>query len=84
MYFMIYSRNMVQVVSLAIFAGGAWLLHVGEQNSYDVITGSSIVSGAALLVFAGGVTLIVSAVGMVGAFGMWRLVLLAVSSTSYC
>ena len=47
-------------------------LYVGEENSYDVITGNSIVSGAALLVFAGGVTLVVSAVGMVGAFGMWR------------
>ena len=69
----------MQVLSLAIFASGAWLLYVGEENSYDVITGNSIVSGAALLVFAGGVTLVVSAVGMVGAFGMWRPVLVIVS-----
>lgn len=69
----------IQILSLAIFAGGAWLLYVGEENDYDVITGSSIVSGAALLVLAGGVALVVSAVGMVGAFGMWRPILIIVS-----
>lgn len=74
-------KQYVQILSLAIFAGGGWLLYVGEENGYDVITGSSIVSGAALLVLAGGITLIVSAVGMVGAFGMWRPVLFIVSTT---
>ena len=64
---------------------GAWLLYVGEENSYDVITGGNgIVSGAALLVLAGGVALVVSALGMVGAFGMWRTVLIIVSHCGAC
>ncbi|CAI8056111.1 CD151 antigen [Geodia barretti] len=64
------------VISLAVFALGAWLLYVREENDYDVITGSgSIVSGASLLVLGGGVAVVVAALGMVGAYGMWRPVL---------
>ena len=70
-----------QVISLAVFALGAWLLYVREENDYDVITGSgSIVSGASLLVLGGGVAVVVAALGMVGAYGMWRPVLVTVST----
>ena len=68
-----------QILGLAIFCVGVWLVYLQEEADYDVITGSTIVSGAALLVLAGGVTLVVSAVGIVGAYGMWRPVLVIVS-----
>ena len=72
-----------------MFAVGSWLLYVGQENEYDVITGSrSIVSGASLLVLAGGVAIVLSAVGMAGAYGMWRPLLIIVSyispRPSYC
>ena len=51
---------------------GSWLIYYGEQNDYSVITGHALVSGAALLVAAGIITLGISAVGIVGACGMWR------------
>lgn len=56
----------------AIVALGSYLLYLGEENDYSVITGSNIVSGAALLLVAGVITLTVTAVGIVGACGMWR------------
>ena len=63
-----------------MFGLGVWLLYVREENDYDVITGSgSVVSGAALLVFGGGVAVVVAALGIVGALGMWRPVLVTVS-----
>ena len=74
-----YILSITQVISLAVFALGAWLLYVREENDYDVITGSgSIVSGAALLLLGGGVAIVVSALGMVGAYGLWRPVLVTV------
>ena len=73
-----------QVISLAVFALGAWLLYVREEHDYDVITGSgSIVSGASLLVLGGGVAVVVAALGMVGAYGMWRPVIVTVSKHSH-
>ena len=73
------------MISLAVFALGAWLLYLREEKDYDVITGSgSIVSGAALLVLGGGVALVVAAVGVVGAVGMWRPVLVVVSFGVCC
>jgi hypothetical protein len=72
------------VISLAVFALGAWLLYVREEHDYDVITGSgSIVSGASLLVLGGGVAVVVAALGMVGAYGMWRPVIVTVSKHSH-
>ena len=51
-----------------------------EENDYDVISGrGSIVSGAALLMLGGGVALVLAAVGMVGAVGMWRAAFVIVS-----
>lgn len=56
----------------AITGVGSWLIYLGEQNDYSVITGHTLVSGAALLVAAGSITLLISGVGIVGACGMWR------------
>lgn len=56
----------------AITGVGGWLIYQGEQNDYSVITGHTLVSGAALLVAAGAITLVVSGLGIVGACGMWR------------
>lgn len=54
---------------------GGWLIYMGEKNDYSVITGHSLVSGAALLLVAGVLTISISAIGILGACGMWRPVL---------
>ena len=56
----------------AIAGVAGWLIYLGEDNDYSVITGHTLVSGAALLLTAGIVTVGISAVGIVGACGMWR------------
>lgn len=60
------------LLGAAIGGVASWLLYLGEENDYSVITGHSLVSGAALLLTAGVLTLVISALGIVGACGMWR------------
>ena len=69
---------------MGLFAVGVWLLYVGQESDYDVITGSlNVVSGAALLIFAGGVSIIVSAVGMAAAYAMRAPLLITVSMSTW-
>ena len=68
-----------QVVGLAIFAAGIYLAVTGER--YAVLTGSSIVAGAAILIVCGIITIAISVVGLVAAIGQFRWILLIVSST---
>lgn len=68
-----------QVVGLAIFAAGIYLAVTGER--YAVLTGSSIVAGAAILIVCGIITIGISVVGLVAAIGQFRWILLIVSST---
>ena len=56
----------------AIAGVAGWLIYLGEDNDYSVITGHTLVTGAALLLTAGIITVAISAVGIVGACGMWR------------
>jgi hypothetical protein len=60
----------------ALIGFGSYLLYLGNENDYDIITGSSFISGAALLVVAGVFTFVVAAIGILGAAFMWRPVLI--------
>jgi hypothetical protein len=60
------------LLGTALTGVAGWLLYLGEQNDYSVITGHTLVSGAALLLAAGVLTVVISGVGIVGACGMWR------------
>ena len=73
--------SLSQILGLGVTATGSYLLYLGEENDYDVITGNEIISGAALLVAAGGLTLIISIFGILGAIFMWRPLLILVSDT---
>ena len=53
---------------------------IGTQGDYDVITGNNTISAAAVLLAAGGITLVVAGIGICGAWGMWRLALVIVST----
>ena len=65
--------NLFFVLIGAALAGVAgWLIYLGEDNDYSVITGHTLVSGAALLLTAGVITIFIAAVGIVGSCGMWR------------
>ena len=70
---------LINVVFLFLGAGiaavASWLIYLGEQHNYSVITGHTMLSGAALLLVAGAITMVVSGVGILGACAMWRPVL---------
>ena len=68
----------MQTLGAIAFAIGVWGVVVGSD--YDVITGNETVSAAALLLVSGIVTLSVAALGIVGACGMWRPLLVIVSA----
>lgn len=60
------------ILGVGIASVGSWLIYLGEQNDYSVLTGHTMLSGAALLLTAGVITLIISGVGIFGALAMWR------------
>ena len=60
-----------------VFSIGVWGAVVGSD--YDVITGNDTVSSAALLIVGGVITMVIAAVGIIGAWGMWRPLLVLVS-----
>lgn len=55
---------------------GIWGLVVGSDGNYDVITGNNTISAAAVLLTAGVVTLAIATLGICGACGMWRPILI--------
>lgn len=59
------------------FGIGVW--GVVEGREYDVVTGDDTLSAAVLLLVGGFITMIVAFVGIVGAIGMWRPLLLIYS-----
>ena len=69
---------------MAIFAAGIYLAVTGDR--YAVLTGSSYVAGAAIIIVCGLITIATSVVGLVGAVGQFRWILLIVSLTtpSHC
>ena len=74
----------LQVAGVAIFAAGIYLAVTGDR--YAVLTGSSYVAGAAIIIVCGLITIATSVVGLVGAVGQFRWILLIVSLTtpSHC
>ena len=66
-----------QLVGVAIFAGGIYLAVTSDL--YSVVAGSSYAAGAAIIIVCGIGTIAVSIVGLIGAIGQFRLLLLIVS-----
>ena len=64
-------------MGIVLIGFGSWVLSL-EENDSDEVT-SDISLGAALLVAAGCVTFVVAAVGIIGACGMLRPILIIVS-----
>ena len=69
-----------KVLGSALIGFGSYLIYLGEEYNYDIITGSEFISAAAVLVAAGIITFAVSVVGILGALLMMRPFLLIVSS----
>ena len=67
----------LQLAGLALIALGAYLIASG--HSFAFFTGSEFFSGAAILIVCGIVVLIVTLVGLIGAFFNHRLFLYIVS-----
>ena len=68
-----------QIFGSGLIGFGSYLINLGSEHDYDVITGSQFVTGAALLVAAGIFTFGVAVIGIVGAAFMWRPMLVLVS-----
>lgn len=60
------------VLGAITFSIGVWGVVEGSDNDYDLITGNETVSGAALLLVSGIITLAIAVVGIIGACAMWR------------
>ena len=71
--------SVVKALGAITTAVGIWGLVIGSQGDYDIITGDNTISAAAILLSAGVITLVMAAVGICGAWGMWRPVLIIVS-----
>lgn len=53
---------------------------IAVDGDYEVLTGGNLISGAVLLMVSGFITVVVAMVGFCGAAGMWRPLLVIVSS----
>ena len=73
---MISIGKVLGAVTLSI---GIWGLVVGSEGDYDVITGNNTISAAAVLLAAGIITFLIATIGIIGAWGMWRPLLIIVS-----
>ena len=67
----------VQLIGLALVALSIYLLSTGNDLSF--FTGNQIASGGALILIAGVVTAVISFLGVLGAIGMWPVLLIIVS-----
>lgn len=57
---------------------------LATQNDLTVITGNRIASGAVLILIAGLITSVISFIGVLGAVGMWSVLLIVVSGRGKC
>ena len=71
-------RPRPQVIGLALIGLAIYLL--ATQNDLTVLTGNRFASGGVLILIAGLITTIISFVGVLGAIGMWPVLLIIVSS----
>ena len=68
---------MFGLLALAI---GIWGVVESSNGHYDELTGGNLIAAAVLLLVAGFITVVVSILGFCGAAGMWRPILVIVSS----
>ena len=73
----------IQVFGSGLIGFGSYLINLGTQNNFDEVTGNEFVSGAAILVVAGGITFILALIAILGAIFMWRPLLLIVSDVLF-
>ena len=66
----------LQVIGLALVGLAIYLL--ASQNDLKFLTGSEIGSGAVLILIAGLITAAIAFVGVLGAIGMWPILLIVV------
>jgi hypothetical protein len=57
---------------------------LATQNDLTFLTGSSIGSGAVLILIGGLITAVISFLGVLGAIGMWPVLLIIVSGCGGC
>ena len=72
-----HTHTHTQVIGVALIALGIYLL--ASQNDLRFITGNEYASGGTLILISGIVTFIIAFIGIVGASGMWPIVLSIVS-----
>ena len=65
------------MIGLALVGLAIYLL--ASQNDLRFLTGSNIASGAVLILIAGLITSVISFIGVLGAVGMWPVLLIVVS-----
>ena len=69
--------SFLQLLGLAAVGIGIWVLV--EGNDYDYFLDGAVVIGGTILIIAGVVTIVISAVGILGAIFKLRLLLVIVS-----
>ena len=74
-----HTHTHIQLIGLALIGGGIYLIVAG--SSLDFFTGNRVLSGAAIIIICGVVTAVVSGIGLLGACGLWRVLLGIVSET---
>ncbi len=67
----------MQILGIVVFSIGVWA--IVAESDFSFITGNAIVSGAAILIVAGIVTIIICVVGILGAIFKARPLLAVVS-----
>ena len=77
LFTVLFSGCLLQLIGLAILGVGIYLQVVG--NNFAFLTGNSFVTGAALLIICGVVTVVVTGLGVLGGIGLWRPLLVIVS-----
>lgn len=71
----------LQLFGVIVLAIGIWA--IVQNQDYAFLTGSSVVSGGALLIVCGVITLTISAIGMVGVLFKLRPLLIIVRTTIF-
>ena len=71
-----------QALGAVTMAIGIWGIVVGGRGGYDIITGENTLAATAILLTAGALTLAVAGLGIWGAWGMWRPILILVSPST--
>ena len=67
----------LQAIALTVIGVGGWLIN--ENGSFSFVTGSSVISGGALLITGGIITTLICVAGIIGTIFKLKLILLIVS-----